>query len=163
MVAFEIGAISAFATTDVLDTNRDIMGWHFFATGIRQRAENHRIAHRGNQNNHDATPTINVEHQVSLSWDTDIRATFRFDGAEFDIPVGVGDLNPTSYFNIGDATNGGENNPYSGIIRGVKIYSDEAMTVVAHHWPMNEGSGTTFFDVVGGVDLEIDPAIGAWE
>lgn len=140
--------------------NRDIMGDN---TWIRVRATPNtdlRVQLFGDAGNFNAlSVTLGVIHGVSMDWPVGpADGKITLDGNSGPKPQGVAAA--ISNFSIGRAQ--GANAAFFGPIWDVRIYSDEAQSVLTHHWPMNEGSGNTFIDIVGGDDIVFDPGIGSW-
>lgn len=101
-------------------------------------------------------PVDGVESEFSYDWPVAGDGKVTLDGSSEPATQGVTDAT-TGLFIGRDSTT-----PFMGAIWDVKIYSDAAQTDVIHHWPMNEGNGTIFYDIVGGDDITFSSDLGVW-
>lgn len=151
-------------TFNVLNTTgvKDVLGSD--ATGVRRR--NATVAVRAslfttNTITNDLTPSANTDHDIELLWPVGQAAgSISLDGVVSVSPVPNGGGSATTPFYLGRG--GSDTNIFNALLWDVRIYSDEAMTTLTNHWPMNEGSGLVFNDIVGGDNITFDASLGAW-
>lgn len=155
------GAITAEFQTPLVDTNRDIFGTNQTWVRVRVTNEDLRVQLHGDAGNFvPLTVALNVPHLVILDWPGGgADGKINLDGFSIAKPAGV--TTSVNALRLGRAN--ALNAAWVGPVWNVKVYSDESLTTLIHHWPMNEGSGNVFFDIVGGDDITFDAAIGAWE
>lgn len=103
-----------------------------------------------------------VEYETSLAWSAVDYADGTISLDDYSEAKVKSNSELTGAFGIGGTTRPGYVTFFKGTIRDVKIYDDTTGHELIHHWPLNEGVGTTFYDVVGGLDLTFDAGIGAW-